>query len=385
MNKGNGVTATALLALVWAAGLQGCATTAASHTQGNAAPAASAPSDPAAVSRGTVAAEQVDLPDASPQQQGGDNEHAWRSVFLQDYEREKRGLPVVLDRDPYEGKPPPDICYRAWLYPAIAFEPGSSELVPCAIRVLDESIKTLRQHPDLRVEVAGHTDSAGSDAGNKALSLRRAQVVYDYLTARGVPPSMLMAPVGYGSERLLYMDTSSDGSTIDREAARSNRRVELNVQNDAPQSAATGTAHVDREMVTVENLLRWPLEGKAGADKAIAGLLQVFKVREVQPSVLSGREPVLLDDGYILTFTSISTESRDIDIGVKQEPCLPAEQAAAAIGAVASPVVDDAHGIDRGKTYDARRNGMWVNFTTTPATYRCVDSIHVHPIQEAQG
>lgn len=239
MNKGNGFTAAALLTL--AVGLHGCSVmTAASHAQG-AAPATSAPADPDAVSRGKAAAEQDDLPDASPRQQGDDHERAWRSVFLQDYERTKRGLPVVLDKDPYEGKPPPDICYSGWLPPAIAFELGSSELVPCAIRVLDESIKTLRQHADLRVEVAGHTDSAGSDAGNKALSLRRAQVVHDYLTKHGVPPSMLSKPIGYGSERLLHVDTSSDGSTIDQDAAKVNRRVELSVQNHAPQDASTSS------------------------------------------------------------------------------------------------------------------------------------------------
>ncbi len=134
------------------------------------------------------------------------------------------------------GNSPSDICDQGRLFPAIAFEPGSSELVLCANRALDEYIKSLRQHPDLRVEVAGHTDSLeGSDADKKALSLQRAQVVYDYLIAHGVPPSMLMDPVGYGSERLLYVDTGPNGSTIDQEAARLNRRVDLTAHNIEPR------------------------------------------------------------------------------------------------------------------------------------------------------
>lgn len=136
---------------------------------------------------------------------------------------------IVLDRDPYEGHSP-DICHRSWLAPAIAFESGSSELVPCAIRVLDESVSLLLKHPNLRVKVAGHAASAENDVDKQALSLRRARIVYDYLVAHEVPRSMLLEPVGYGSERLLEVDTEADGS-ISEDDAKINRRVELNVQN----------------------------------------------------------------------------------------------------------------------------------------------------------
>ena len=132
------------------------------------------------------------------------------------------------------GNSAPEICDQSGLLPYIAFEPGSSDLVPCAIQALDDRIKTLRQYPDLRVEVAGHTDSAGDGAHKKALSLQRAQVVYDYLIAHGVPSSMLIGPVGYGSERPVRVDTESDGSTIDQDAARLNRRVDLDVQHMEP-------------------------------------------------------------------------------------------------------------------------------------------------------
>lgn len=146
----------------------------------------------------------------------------------------QRESPVALAPMPPAGQSPSDLCDRGLLPPAIAFESGSAALVPCAVRVLEESIKTLRQSPGLRVEVAGHTDSTEAKASSKALSLQRAQVVYDHLIAEGVPASVLSGPVGYGAERLLQVDVGPDGSAVDAEAPRLNRRVELNVQTGEP-------------------------------------------------------------------------------------------------------------------------------------------------------
>jgi outer membrane protein OmpA-like peptidoglycan-associated protein len=71
------------------------------------------------------------------------------------------------------------------------------------------------------LEVAGHTDSIGSDAYNDQLSQRRAQAVASYLTSRGVNSQRLMT-VG-GGER--YPVASND-----TEAGRAqNRRVEISV------------------------------------------------------------------------------------------------------------------------------------------------------------
>ena len=90
----------------------------------------------------------------------------------------------------------------------------------------------LRAHevPELRVEVAGHTDSKGTDAYNQALSERRASAVYDYLTGNGIDASRLVGPNGYGESRPIAPNTNDDGSDNPEGRAR-NRRTELNVQN----------------------------------------------------------------------------------------------------------------------------------------------------------
>ena len=103
----------------------------------------------------------------------------------------------------------------------VNFESNSDRLLPGAEQVLAEAAATLRKHPDLEVEVAGHTDSNGAAAANKSLSERRAQTVRDYLIRAGADPTKLTAK-GYGETRPVADNTSARGRTT-------NRRVELNL------------------------------------------------------------------------------------------------------------------------------------------------------------
>ena len=112
----------------------------------------------------------------------------------------------------------------------VNFDFDRDELRSDAVVILDEAIEILRRNPDLRVEVAGHTDSIGSDAYNQGLSERRAQAVYDYLISRGIDASRLEGPNGYGESRPIAPNTNADGSDNPDGRAR-NRRTELNVEN----------------------------------------------------------------------------------------------------------------------------------------------------------
>ena len=112
----------------------------------------------------------------------------------------------------------------------VNFDYDKSTLRPDAVSILGEAAEILKRYPDLRVEVAGHTDSKGTDAYNQKLSERRATAVYDYLTAQGVAASRLTGPVGYGESRPIAPNTNADGSD-NPEGRAKNRRTELNVQN----------------------------------------------------------------------------------------------------------------------------------------------------------
>ena len=109
----------------------------------------------------------------------------------------------------------------------VNFDFDKSSLRPDAVAILSEAAEILKRYPDLRVEVAGHTDLCGADAYNQSLSQRRAQTVYDYLTSNGVDASRLVGPVGYGESRPL----EPTAQTLPGCKSERNRRTELNVQN----------------------------------------------------------------------------------------------------------------------------------------------------------
>lgn len=112
----------------------------------------------------------------------------------------------------------------------VNFDFDKANLRPDAVAILSEASQILTRYPDLRVEVAGHTDSKGSDAYNQKLSERRATAVYNYLTSNGVSASRLTGPIGYGESRPIAPNTNANGSD-NPEGRAKNRRTELNVQN----------------------------------------------------------------------------------------------------------------------------------------------------------
>src|SRR5690625_528290 len=130
---------------------------------------------------------------------------------------------------PAPAEPPPPAPITIDLT-GVNFDFDRSTLRPDAVQILNEAIEILRRYPDLQVEVAGHTDSVGTEQYNQGLSERRAQAVYDYLTSNGIDASRLQGPIGYGESRPIAPNTNPDGTDNPEGRAR-NRRTELNVRN----------------------------------------------------------------------------------------------------------------------------------------------------------
>jgi len=107
--------------------------------------------------------------------------------------------------------------------PGLSFETSSDRLLPGAEQVVADAAATLRRHPDLLIEVAGHTDTDGEAIFNLGLSERRANTVRDYLINFGVSPAALTAK-GFGEELPIADNATAEGK------AR-NRRVELRILN----------------------------------------------------------------------------------------------------------------------------------------------------------
>lgn len=85
----------------------------------------------------------------------------------------------------------------------INFDFGSATLTPAAMATLDRQAGWIRQFPELKFRVYGHTDLVGSNAANKALGQARAQAVVAYFATRGISPARLEALVSYGETRPL--------------------------------------------------------------------------------------------------------------------------------------------------------------------------------------
>jgi outer membrane protein OmpA-like peptidoglycan-associated protein len=101
----------------------------------------------------------------------------------------------------------------------VNFQSGKAILTPSSYDALDKVYSSLREWPEVKLEIQGHTDNVGKPDANLKLSQQRANTVMKYFLEKGVPNDRLKA-VGYGMERPIEDNSTPAG----REA---NRRVEL--------------------------------------------------------------------------------------------------------------------------------------------------------------
>jgi len=101
----------------------------------------------------------------------------------------------------------------------VTFATNSSDLSPAFFDVLNSVGKVLAEYDQTVVEVAGHTDSTGSESYNQTLSERRASSVATYLQGQGVSNQRIIT-VGMGETRPVA-DNSTDSGR------QANRRVEI--------------------------------------------------------------------------------------------------------------------------------------------------------------
>jgi len=101
----------------------------------------------------------------------------------------------------------------------VTFATDSSDLSPAFFNVLNSVGKVLAEYEQTVVEVAGHTDSTGSDSYNQSLSERRATSVSSYLSGQGVIAERVIT-LGMGEARPVADNSSQAGR-------QSNRRVEI--------------------------------------------------------------------------------------------------------------------------------------------------------------
>ena len=106
----------------------------------------------------------------------------------------------------------------------VTFELNAATLTAEGRETLDGIAQTLRNQEDLKAEIAGHTDSIGSESFNTMLSQQRAEAVRAYLIEKGIDGARLSA-VGYGELEPVASNDTDEGR-------RANRRVEFRIQAD---------------------------------------------------------------------------------------------------------------------------------------------------------
>jgi outer membrane protein OmpA-like peptidoglycan-associated protein len=102
---------------------------------------------------------------------------------------------------------------------SVLFASNKADLLPSAQNRLNQVAEALAGSHERTVTVEGHTDSLGSDASNKDLSMRRADTVRNFLVARGLSPDRTKSE-GLGKDRPIADNLSAEGRA-------NNRRVEI--------------------------------------------------------------------------------------------------------------------------------------------------------------
>ena len=101
----------------------------------------------------------------------------------------------------------------------INFETGKSAIKPESQSTIDQIAEMLKNNPNLKISIEGHTDNVGTPTSNQPLSDNRAKTVMNALIAKGIEKIRLSAK-GWGQTKPII-----DNSTEDNKSK--NRRVEI--------------------------------------------------------------------------------------------------------------------------------------------------------------
>lgn len=101
----------------------------------------------------------------------------------------------------------------------ITFDVNRTTIKPESEVTLMKALKTLQTYPEISVEIAGYTDSDGSEKSNLILSQGRADAVKNWLVEKGIDASRITA-VGYGESNPIADNTTKEGKA-------KNRRIEF--------------------------------------------------------------------------------------------------------------------------------------------------------------
>ena len=123
---------------------------------------------------------------------------------------------------PAPAPPPPPAPKPVPIFENVYFNENKTNIDPVAAKALDQDAMILKDNPDIKVEIGGHTDAVGSEIARQKISEKRAESAKKYLMDKfSIPGDRLMIK-GYGSQKPIADNKSKEGRA-------KNRRVEFRV------------------------------------------------------------------------------------------------------------------------------------------------------------
>ena len=104
----------------------------------------------------------------------------------------------------------------------VLFETGKADLMPGAMNMIVRLAQFMKQYPEKKLQIEGHTDSTGSASFNLRLSEDRANSVRNVLFAEGISGHRIET-IGYGMSKPVATNATVEGRQL-------NRRVEIVIQ-----------------------------------------------------------------------------------------------------------------------------------------------------------
>jgi len=118
--------------------------------------------------------------------------------------------------------PPPPAPKPVPIFENVYFNENKTNIDPVAAKALDQDAMILKDNPNIKVEIGGHTDAVGSEIARQKISEKRAESAKKYLMDKFNISGDRMIVKGYGSQKPIADNKSKEGRA-------KNRRVEFRV------------------------------------------------------------------------------------------------------------------------------------------------------------